>query len=176
MVASEHYPELKATQQFHDLSIQIEGTENRILRSRQEYNKVVAQYNTELGKIHGQVTNAVTGHPFQARLYFEADASAKDAPNVANLMKPAPVAVAPAPAQAPAAPAQPTVIYVQAPAQAPPAQQVQYAPQPYQYPQQLAPQPVQQPYPPQYAPAPQPQYYQPAPQAPAQPAQQQPHP
>ena len=30
MVLTENYPELKATQQFSDLSAQLEGTENRI--------------------------------------------------------------------------------------------------------------------------------------------------
>ena len=30
MVLTENYPELKATQQFSDLSVQLEGTENRI--------------------------------------------------------------------------------------------------------------------------------------------------
>jgi LemA protein len=82
LVANEAYPDLKANQAFHDLQIQLEGTENRILRAREEYNASVADFNTELGKISGQVVNKATGKPFKPRTYFQAAASAQDAPKV----------------------------------------------------------------------------------------------
>jgi LemA protein len=73
-MANEAYPQLRALEAYHDLQIQLEGTENRILRSREEYNAAVADFNTELGKIHGQVINKVTGKPFSPRTYFAATA------------------------------------------------------------------------------------------------------
>jgi len=82
LVVNEAYPDLKANAAYHDLQIQLEGTENRILRAREEYNAAVGDFNTELGKIRGQVVNKVTGKPFQPRTYFTAAASAQDAPKV----------------------------------------------------------------------------------------------
>ena len=84
LVVNEQYPDLKASTAYHDLQIQLEGTENRILRSREEYNAAVADFNTELGKIHGQVINKVTGKPFAPRTYFaaNADADVQHAPKV----------------------------------------------------------------------------------------------
>lgn len=82
LMTQEAYPDLKANSQFHDLMVQLEGTENRLLRSREEYNKAVGEYNTELGKIRGQVINKVTGKPFKARVYFKASSEAQAAPKV----------------------------------------------------------------------------------------------
>jgi LemA protein len=82
LVVNEAYPDLKANAAYHDLQIQLEGTENRILRSREEYNAAVADFNAELGKIRGQVVNKVTGKPFQPRTYFSAAPAALDAPKV----------------------------------------------------------------------------------------------
>ena len=82
LVTNEAYPDLKANAQFHDLQVQLEGTENRILRAREEYNASVGTYNTELGKIHGAVTNKVTGSPFKPRQYFSAAPDAQAAPKV----------------------------------------------------------------------------------------------
>lgn len=82
MVIQEAYPDLKANQSFHDLQIQLESTENRILRAREEYDAAARDYNTELGKISGQAVNKVTGKPFKPRPYFAAAAEAQAAPKV----------------------------------------------------------------------------------------------
>jgi len=82
MMVQEQYPDLKANQAFHSLQIQLESTENRILRSRQEYNKSAREYNTELGKIRGRVVNRATGKEFSPRVYFSADEGSKAAPKV----------------------------------------------------------------------------------------------
>jgi LemA protein len=82
LVTQEAYPDLKANAQFHDLMVQLEGTENRIARSRQEYNDAVKTYNAELGKVSGQVVNKVTGRPFKVRVYWSASAAAHEAPKV----------------------------------------------------------------------------------------------
>jgi len=82
LVTQEAYPDLKANAQFHDLMIQLEGTENRIARAREEYNKAVGDYNSTLGKISGQIVNKATGKPFKARVYFTASTEAEAAPKV----------------------------------------------------------------------------------------------
>lgn len=82
MVIQEQYPDLKANQNFHSLQVQLEGTENRILRSREEYNAAARDYNAELMKIGGQAVNKVTGQPFKPRVYFTATTQAQAAPTV----------------------------------------------------------------------------------------------
>jgi LemA protein len=82
MMIQENYPDLKANSQFHDLMIQIEGTENRILRSRTEYNKTVQEFNLELRRVSGKVINPLTNKEFKPRVYFQMDDSAKLAPKV----------------------------------------------------------------------------------------------
>ena len=46
MVVVEQYPELKATQNFRDLQVELEGTENRISVERRKFNDVAQVYNT----------------------------------------------------------------------------------------------------------------------------------
>jgi LemA protein len=82
LVTQEAYPDLKAMPQFHDLTVELEGTENRIARARQEYNEAVKNYNAELQKVSGQVINKVTGKPFKPRIYWAASAEAHEAPKV----------------------------------------------------------------------------------------------
>lgn len=82
MMVQEKYPDLKADAQFSHLMTEMEGTENRILQSRREYNATVTSYNTELRHVSGKVLNPITGFEFKPRVYFTADASAKDAPKV----------------------------------------------------------------------------------------------
>jgi LemA protein len=82
MVANENYPQVAALPQFHDLSVTIESTENRILRSREEFNKSVGDFNKDLRHVSGKVINPLTGDEFHARQYFNADANANQAPTV----------------------------------------------------------------------------------------------
>ncbi|QLG89644.1 LemA family protein [Chitinibacter bivalviorum] len=46
MVVAEKYPDLKANQNFRDLSAQLEGTENRIAVARNRYIETVKTFNT----------------------------------------------------------------------------------------------------------------------------------
>ena len=82
MMVQEAYPDLKANQGFRDLQVQLEGTENRLLRSREEYNAAARDYNAALQRVRGQVVNKVTGKPFQARVFFTASAESQAAPAV----------------------------------------------------------------------------------------------
>lgn len=103
MMIQEQYPTLQANAQFHDLMVQIEGTENRILTARRDYNEAVGDYNKELRHVSGKAINPLTGHEFRPRVFFSADADAKNAPKVSF----APATPAPA-APAVTAPADPT--------------------------------------------------------------------
>jgi LemA protein len=82
LVVQEQYPDLKANAAYHDLQIQLEGTENRLLRSREEYNAAVGDYNAELGHVRGNVVNRATGRTFKPRVYFAARPGAAAAPTV----------------------------------------------------------------------------------------------
>jgi LemA protein len=82
LAVQEQYPDLKANRSFHDLQIQLEGTENRIQRARQEYNASAREYNATLLKIGGQVVNKVTGTPFKPRVFFQAAPESLVAPKV----------------------------------------------------------------------------------------------
>ena len=48
MAVSENYPELKANQNFSELSEELRNTENKISFSRQFYNDTVTMYNEKL--------------------------------------------------------------------------------------------------------------------------------
>ena len=52
LLVVERYPDLKSNQNFQDLSVQLEGTENRITIARQEYNAAVSMYNTKINNSH----------------------------------------------------------------------------------------------------------------------------
>jgi LemA protein len=82
LVSNENYPKLQANGQFTDLMKSLEGTENRILRARQQYNEAVKDYNSELGKVRGAVVNKATGTPFKPRVYFAASVESTAAPKV----------------------------------------------------------------------------------------------
>src|SRR5690606_36578770 len=82
LVVQERYTDLKANEGFRDLQVQLEGTENRILRASEKYNEDVREYNATLNKIGGQVVNKVTGRPFKPRVYVKASPEAQQAPKV----------------------------------------------------------------------------------------------
>jgi LemA protein len=80
MVLTENYPQLKATDQFRDLSAQLEGTENRITVARTDYNAAVQTYNTKVRSFPNNLTAGMFG--FSQKAAFKADAGAQNAPKV----------------------------------------------------------------------------------------------
>ena len=80
MVVMEKYPDLKATQNFRDLQVQLEGTENRIAVERRGFNDAAQDYNTAIKKLPGAFVANVGG--FKERPYFQADQPAQAAPVV----------------------------------------------------------------------------------------------
>jgi LemA protein len=80
MVVVEQYPELKATQNFRDLQVELEGTENRISVERRKFNEVAQVYNTNIRRFPQNFLAGMFG--FQAKPYFEASEGADKAPEV----------------------------------------------------------------------------------------------
>jgi LemA protein len=80
MVVMEQYPELKATQNFRDLQIELEGTENRISVERRKFNEVALVYNTYIRKFPQTFFAGMFG--FMVKPYFEASEGAEKAPEV----------------------------------------------------------------------------------------------
>lgn len=80
MVVMEKYPELKATQNFRDLQITLEGTENRISVERRKFNEVALTYNTYIRRFPQNFLSGMFG--FLAKPYFEAEKGAEKAPEV----------------------------------------------------------------------------------------------
>ena len=71
MAVSESYPELKANQNFSELSEELRNTENKISFSRQFYNDTVTMYNT---KIQVFPSNIIAGmFNFTARDLFKTE-------------------------------------------------------------------------------------------------------
>ena len=80
MVVVERYPELKATQNFRDLQVELEGTENRISVERRKYNDIARAFNTYVKRFPHNFIAGPFG--FSARPYFEAQEGAEKAPEV----------------------------------------------------------------------------------------------
>jgi LemA protein len=76
----ENYPELKANENFRDLQVQLEGTENRINEARNTYNQVVQQYNVAVRSFPKNVLAGMFG--FSQMQKFEAETGAEKAPQV----------------------------------------------------------------------------------------------
>ena len=71
MAVSENYPDLKANQNFSELSEELRNTENKISFSRQFYNDSVTSYNTKLQVIP---TNIIAGlFHFEPRDLFKVE-------------------------------------------------------------------------------------------------------
>lgn len=80
MVVVEKYPELKSTQGFRDLQVQLEGTENRVAVARMDFNHAAQGYNTSIKRFPGSIVAGFGG--FKERPYFSAAPEAAKAPAV----------------------------------------------------------------------------------------------
>jgi LemA protein len=80
MVVMERYPELKATQNFRDLQVELEGTENRISTERRKFNEVAQIYNAFIKRFPQSFIAGLGG--FQAKPYFKSAEGADRAPEV----------------------------------------------------------------------------------------------
>ena len=80
LVVSENYPTLRANDAFRNLQTQLEGTENRIKVSRNDFNGAVATYNTKVRSFPTNIFAGIMG--FKQRTGFAADAGSERAPKV----------------------------------------------------------------------------------------------
>lgn len=80
LVVVENYPDLKSNQNFQDLSVQLEGTENRIAIARQDYNTAVTEYNIKRKRFPTNIIASLFG--FQEKPLYKASAGASEVPSV----------------------------------------------------------------------------------------------
>lgn len=80
IAVSENYPELKANENFMELQTQLEGTENRIQKSRTEYNDAVQSYNVKVRRFPVNIIAGICG--FSTKANFKAEEGADKAPEV----------------------------------------------------------------------------------------------
>lgn len=77
----EAYPELRSQQNYTVLMDQLEGTENRIGRSRERYNEAVRDYNVTIRTFPSVVAARII-YGAEPMTPFEADVAAQEAPRV----------------------------------------------------------------------------------------------
>ena len=80
LAVAESYPDLKANENFRDLQVQLEGTENRIQKSRSEYNDAVREYNVRVRRFPGNIVASIFG--FDTKTPFQSEAGSEKAPTV----------------------------------------------------------------------------------------------
>lgn len=80
LVVVERYPELKSNQNFKDLTIALEGTENRIAIGREDYNRIVSAYNSRRRKFPTNIVASMFG--FEEKQFYKAAEGAREVPKV----------------------------------------------------------------------------------------------
>ena len=80
LAVTENYPNLKANEQFRDLQVQLEGTENRIAVARNRYIATVQDYNTYVRQFPQAMTAKVIG--MKPKPNFSAETDAQKVPSV----------------------------------------------------------------------------------------------
>ncbi len=80
LMITENYPDLKANENFRDLQVQLEGTENRISNERMKFNEASKSFNTSIRRFPTNIVANLFG--FEKRAYFEAEAGSEKAPTV----------------------------------------------------------------------------------------------
>ncbi len=80
LVVVERYPELKATQAFRDLQVQLEGTENRIAVERRRFNEAAREFNTARRRFPTVLIANLFG--FTEKPYFQATPGSEKPPQV----------------------------------------------------------------------------------------------
>ena len=92
LVVTENYPELKSNENFRDLQVQLEGTENRVTVARNRYIQSVQAYNTTIRQFPVNLTAMIFGNEPKANVSVENEAQISKAPTVEFApVEPAPV-------------------------------------------------------------------------------------
>ena len=80
LVIAENYPELKSSQSFRDLTVELEGTENRIAVERMKYNDLVKSLNANVKIFPNSILASIFG--VAERSYFEITEGTEVVPKV----------------------------------------------------------------------------------------------
>ncbi|HOG05168.1 MAG TPA: LemA family protein [Paludibacter sp.] len=80
LMITENYPDLKANENFRELQVQLEGTENRISTERTRFNEVSKNFNAKIRRFPTNIIASMFG--FERKAYFEAEAGSEKAPTV----------------------------------------------------------------------------------------------
>jgi len=80
LVTVEAYPDLKSNANFMNLQAQLEGTENRIKVSRNDFNTSVQSYNNVVRRFPNNIFSGMFG--FKQKQPFQADPGSEKAPEV----------------------------------------------------------------------------------------------
>ena len=79
-LAFEAYPQIRSTDNFKELQAQLEGSENRINKSRNDYNDAVEKYNTHIRSFFSSMF--LNSETFPKKEAFKAAAGSDKAPEV----------------------------------------------------------------------------------------------
>ena len=82
LVVVERYPQLKSDQNFRDLQVQLEGTENRIAVARNRYIKSVQEYNIVVRQFPTNLTAMLFGFREKAQFTVENEKEISRPPKV----------------------------------------------------------------------------------------------
>lgn len=80
IAVGEAYPNIKGTENFRDLQVQLESTENRVSTARMDYTAAVKDYNNVVMKFPSNIVAGIFG--YEKKPQFEADEAAQTAPKV----------------------------------------------------------------------------------------------
>src|SRR5689334_14908788 len=82
MVVVERYPDLKSNQNFRDLQVQLEGTENRVTVARNRYIEAVRDYNVTIRQFPTNLTAKMFGYDVKQNFSVDNEKSISTAPSV----------------------------------------------------------------------------------------------
>lgn len=80
LVIVESYPQLQSNRNIQDLMTQIEGTENRIVQARRDYNATATDYNVTIRRFPRSLIAGMFG--FDKKPLFTAAPASRENPNV----------------------------------------------------------------------------------------------
>lgn len=80
LVIVEKYPDLKSSANFKDLTVALEGTENRIGTARLDYNTSVLDYNSTIQHFPNNIIAGI--FRFDQKPFYKASEAAKELPKV----------------------------------------------------------------------------------------------
>ena len=87
-VTVEAYPELKADQQFQNLYVTLEGSENRIRTEIMNYNNMIIDYNLKVRSFPwGKIFSGLFGFEQKERITPPADKDIKSVPDVDSMLQ-----------------------------------------------------------------------------------------